>query len=129
MHSWGCDLKHRLAVLAKRCFRSGGGSAEGEPAPRGLSSSSERPLDRLLHFASDSRWLGIAPVKSQDGRDPDLRDGFLSFVLDVLASAELSLDLDVIAFLESGGEGSQPAEHNGVMSFGCAILPGVLGRQ
>ena len=32
----------------------------------------------------------MAPVEFRDGRDPDLRDGFLSFVLDVLASAELS---------------------------------------
>ena len=86
--------------------------------------------------ALGSRWLLVAPVEFQNGRDPDLRDGFLGFVLDVLASAELSLDLDVIALLESGGEGSQPAENNGAMPFGSrspfagrAILPGVLGRQ
>jgi hypothetical protein len=45
------------------------------------------------------------------------------------------LDLDVIAFLENGGEGGQPAEHNGAMPFSLrgplagAILPGVLGAN
>ncbi len=53
----------------------------------------------------------LAPVEFQDVRDPDLRDGFLNFVLDVLASAELSFDLDVIALLESGGEACKPAKH------------------
>jgi hypothetical protein len=66
----------------------------------------------------------------------DLGDGLLGVILDVFASAELALDLDAIALLESGGKGSQAAEHNGAVPFGSrspftrfAILPGVLGRH
>jgi hypothetical protein len=102
----------------------------------GGSRCSGRPLDHLQDFALSSRRLLVAPVEFQDGRDPDLGDGLLGFVLNVLASAELALDLDVITLPESGGEGSQPTENDGAMPFrsrssfaGFAVLRGVLGRQ
>ena len=108
-----CDLKQRLAVVAIRWFRSDAESNEEARGGRRLSG----PEAAIRPPPACRLGQPVAPVGLQDGRDPNFRDGLLGFVFDVLACAELSLDLEVIALLESGGEGSQPTQHNGAMPF------------
>src|SRR5215472_15322338 len=106
-------------------------SSKGEPATGSGSRGGWRSVGHLLLLPTVGSCLpAVTPFEFHDRRATDLGGSLLGFVLDVLASAELALNLDVVAFLESGSDGGQRTEYNDAMPFcsrspfaGFAILP------
>ena len=64
----GCDLKHRLATLAKRCFKSHEAWRAGEPKPAGLERCDESRRARLCWTRALVEYRNRRAVQSAHSR-------------------------------------------------------------